>query len=111
MPGRAGILLLTIVAVEYGGTFMLRVVRGRVPLTPFQRAFVRAGQAHAGVLVIAALICQVLADSADLTGLPATLGAERRPACRGPVPGRLRCQTSSRRDPRSMVQPPGGEVN
>lgn len=38
----AGILLLTIVAVEYGGTFMLRIVRGRVPLTPFQKAFARA---------------------------------------------------------------------
>jgi hypothetical protein len=27
----ADILLLTIVAVGYGGTFMLRVVRGRLP--------------------------------------------------------------------------------
>ena len=42
-------------------------------MTPFQRAFARAGHAHASVLVIAALICEVLADSADLTGLPAAL--------------------------------------
>jgi len=61
------------VAVEYGGTFMLRIVRGRVPMTPFQKAFARAGHAHAGVLVIAALICQVLADAAQLNGFPATL--------------------------------------
>jgi hypothetical protein len=69
----AGILLITIVAVEYGGTYVLRAVRGRVPLTPFQRAFARAGHAHAGVLVIAALICQVLADAAGLSGLQGAL--------------------------------------
>ncbi len=69
----AGILLLTIVAVEYGGTFMLRVVRGRVQMTPFQKAFARAGHAHAGVLVLAALICQILADAADLSGFQGIL--------------------------------------
>ena len=64
----AGILLLTIVFVEYGGTYLLRVVRGRHPLTEFQRSFARAGHAHAGVLVSLALVCQILADSTDLTG-------------------------------------------
>jgi len=69
----AGILLLTIVAVEYGGVFMLRVVRGSVPLTPFQRSFSRAGHAHAGVLVLVALISQIFADAADLSGLHGAL--------------------------------------
>ncbi len=69
----AGVLLLTIVAVEYGGIFMLRVLRGSVPSTPFQRSFARAGHAHAGVLVLAALICQILADAADLGGLHGAL--------------------------------------
>jgi hypothetical protein len=64
----AGILLLTIVFVEYGGTYLLRIVRGRSPATEFQRSFARAGHAHAGVLVSLALVCQVLADSTDLTG-------------------------------------------
>ncbi len=32
-----GIILLTVVAVEYGGIFMLRVLRGRVPATPSSR--------------------------------------------------------------------------
>lgn len=68
----AGILLLTIVAVEYGGTFMLRVVRGRVPMTSFQKSFARAGHAHEGVLVIAALVSQILADAADVSGLQGT---------------------------------------
>lgn len=64
----AGVLLLTIVFVEYGGTYLLRVVRGRHPLTEFQRSFARAGHAHAGVLVSLALVCQILADATDLTG-------------------------------------------
>ena len=64
----AGILLLTIVAVEYGGAFMLKIVRGRVPMTDFQKAFARAGHAHAGVLVSLALICQVLVDATALSG-------------------------------------------
>jgi hypothetical protein len=66
----AGVILLTIVAIEYGGTYMLRIVQGRVPTTEFQRNFSRAGHAHAAVLVILALVCQVLADAAGLRGLP-----------------------------------------
>ncbi|HEY3210647.1 MAG TPA: hypothetical protein VGL18_12820 [Actinomycetota bacterium] len=69
----AGVILLTIVAVEYGGTFMLRVVRGRVPATEFQKAFFRAGHAHAGVLVILALVGQILADGAGMHGVPSSL--------------------------------------
>ncbi|HEX6796273.1 MAG TPA: hypothetical protein VF116_01015 [Ktedonobacterales bacterium] len=65
----AGILLLTLVAVEYGGWFMLRIVRGRQPATPFQQAFFRAGHAHAGVLVILALVGQILADAAHMSGV------------------------------------------
>jgi hypothetical protein len=65
----AGILLLSVVAIEWGGTFMLRVVRARVPLTEFQRSFSRAGHAHAGVLVILALVCVLYADAAAPDGL------------------------------------------
>jgi hypothetical protein len=65
----AGLLLLTLVAVEYGGVFMLRIVRGRQPATPFQRSFARAGHAHAGVLLILALVGQILADAAALDGV------------------------------------------
>ena len=69
----AGVLLLTIVAIEYGGWFMLRVVRGRQPTTPFQQAFFRAGHAHAGVLVTLALVGQILADAARMSGPLAVL--------------------------------------
>jgi hypothetical protein len=64
----AGFLLLTIVAIEYGGWFMLRIVRGRQPVTSFQQAFFRAGHAHAGVLVTLARVGQILADAARMSG-------------------------------------------
>ena len=65
----AGVLLLTIVAIEYGGIFMLKLVRGQQPATSFQVAFARAGHAHAGVLVILGLVCQVLVDAARIDGI------------------------------------------
>ncbi|MDQ4085246.1 MAG: hypothetical protein M3165_05455 [Actinomycetota bacterium] len=65
----AGVLLLSVVAIEWGGTFMLRIVRGGVAMTDFQRSFARAGHAHAGVLVILALVCVLYADAAGQGGL------------------------------------------
>jgi hypothetical protein len=75
----AGVLLLTIVAVEWGGTFMLKIVRGRAPMTGFQHSLARAGHAHAGVLVTLALVCQILADGAELAGPTATLARNAVP--------------------------------
>jgi hypothetical protein len=69
----AGVLLLTLVAVEYGGWFMLRVVRGHQPATEFQKAFFRAGHAHAGVLVTLSLVAQLLVSAAGLSGVPSAL--------------------------------------
>ncbi|HEX2050161.1 MAG TPA: hypothetical protein VHJ34_05930 [Actinomycetota bacterium] len=63
----AGILLLTVVAVQSGGLFVLRVLRRR-DVTDFQRAFFRAGHAHAGVLVVLSLVCQLYADASGLSG-------------------------------------------
>jgi Ni,Fe-hydrogenase I cytochrome b subunit len=68
-----GVLLLTLVAVEYGGYFMLRVVRGRQPATPLQQAFFRAGHAHAGVLVTLALVGQILVAATHMSGVLAFL--------------------------------------
>jgi hypothetical protein len=65
----AGILLLTILAVEYGGLTVLRIVRGRQPATGFQKSFARAGHAHAGVFVVFALVAQILADAARMHGV------------------------------------------
>lgn len=65
----AGILLLSIVGIAYGGTFLLRVVGGGVPVTDFQKSFFRAGHAHAGVLVILGLLATILVDVTDLDGV------------------------------------------
>jgi hypothetical protein len=64
----AGILLLTIVTIEFGGYYLTTIVRGQVELTEFQQAFARAGHAHAGVLVILSLVSLILADAAGLRG-------------------------------------------
>src|SRR6188768_1988105 len=55
----AGLLLLSITAIELGGTFLLRIARGRHEVTELQRTFFRAGHAHAGVLVILGLVVRL----------------------------------------------------
>jgi hypothetical protein len=52
----AGIVVLTVITIAYGGTFVLRVTRGKVPANDMQKTFFRAGHAHAGVLVILGLL-------------------------------------------------------
>lgn len=69
----AGILLLTILFVEFGGWTVLRMVRGQRPSTEFQTSFARAGHAHAGVLVTLALVGLILVDAAEVSGLAAFL--------------------------------------
>lgn len=64
----AGILVLALVTVETGGLYLVRLVRGRAEATPFQLSFARAGHAHAGVLLVLALVCQLLVDATQLTG-------------------------------------------
>jgi hypothetical protein len=65
----AGILLLALVTVETGGLYLLKIDRGSAEVTPFQEKFARAGHAHAGVLLVLALVCQVLADNTGQNGL------------------------------------------
>jgi hypothetical protein len=62
------VILLTVLAVEWGGLTVLRLARGSRPATPFQRDFARAGHAHAGVFVILALLSQILVDATELSG-------------------------------------------
>ncbi|GAB4084989.1 hypothetical protein GCM10028784_16190 [Myceligenerans cantabricum] len=71
----AGIVLLTVVGIESGGFFLLKVLGGGVPATDFQKAFYRAGHAHAGVLVTLGLLCVVLAEATTLPGFWHWLGA------------------------------------
>lgn len=64
-----GLVLITVPSIQYGGYFLLTIVSGwaDLALTEFQQAFFRAGHAHAGVLVILALVGLVLADHAALS--------------------------------------------
>jgi len=64
----AGLLLLSLVTIEFGGYYLTRVASGQVELTGFQVAFSRAGHAHAGVLVTLSLVAVVLADATRLRG-------------------------------------------
>lgn len=64
----AGLLLLSLVTVEFGGYFLTRVASGEEELTGFQVGFSRAGHAHAGVLIVLSLVCLLLADATGLRG-------------------------------------------
>lgn len=65
----AGILLLSLVTVETGGLYLVRLVQGAAPATPFQLGFARAGHAHAAVLLVLSLTALLYADAAHLAGL------------------------------------------
>jgi hypothetical protein len=67
----AGAVLLAVVAIAYGGTFLLRVHAGKPPTNDLQKAFFRAGHAHAGVLVILGLVIKILTST---DGVPALAG-------------------------------------
>ena len=68
----AGLLLIVMTTIEYGGTFLLSVLSGRYPgFTEFQRSMFRAGHAHAGVLTILGLVAMIFTDQ---VGLSAPIG-------------------------------------
>ena len=64
----AGVLLLSLLAVEWGGSFLLRVTQGHVEATELQRRLYRAGHAHAGVLVTLGLLTVLFTEASGLTG-------------------------------------------
>ena len=62
----SGILLLTVPTIQYGGVYLLSLLGKNDPSyigNPLRQGLFRAGHAHAGVLVILSLVCQLLADS------------------------------------------------
>ena len=65
----SGIILITVPTIQYGGYFLLTSLMSKETGymdNPLRQNFFRAGHAHAGVIVILSLICQILADSAVL---------------------------------------------
>jgi hypothetical protein len=64
-----GVILITIPSIQYGGYFLLTSIMNRESGymdNPLRQNFFRAGHAHAGVFIILALVCQLLADAAAL---------------------------------------------
>ena len=65
----SGITLIIVPTIQYGGYFLLTSLMNKnsgYMENPLRQNFFRAGHAHAGVIVLLSLICQVLADSATL---------------------------------------------
>jgi hypothetical protein len=68
----SGIILITVPTIQYGGYFLLTSLMDKgsgYMENPLRQNFFRAGHAHAGVIVILSLVCQLLADSAVLPSL------------------------------------------
>lgn len=65
----SGIILISVPTIQYGGYFLLTSLMNKASgymENPLRQNFFRAGHAHAGVIVILSLVCQLLADSALL---------------------------------------------
>jgi hypothetical protein len=69
----AGVVLLSVIGIAYGGRFVFTAVTGRFPANDLQKSFFRAGHAHAGVLVILGLLTMVLVQANDVPEPFATL--------------------------------------
>ena len=64
-----GIILITVPTIQYGGYFLLTSLADKSSGymdNALRQDFFRAGHAHAGVIVILSLICELLADAAVL---------------------------------------------
>ncbi len=71
----SGVVLLVVVTIAYGGTFVLKVVTKKVPANDLQVSFYRAGHAHAGVLVILGLVVKILTTTPGVPGWANTLSS------------------------------------
>src|SRR5690606_21141713 len=64
----AGIALAAATTGAAGGRLLSTIVVGRLAATDFQKAFFRAGHAHAGVFIVLGLLCLLLTEATSLTG-------------------------------------------
>ena len=66
----SGAILITVPSIEWGGSFLLRSLTDpSYTGNLLRQSLFRAGHAHAGVIVILSLVCQVLLDGATLPGI------------------------------------------
>ncbi len=83
----AGILFLSLVTVETGGLYLVKLWKDAAGATPFQIGFARAGHAHAGVLLVVGLLSQLYVDATDLSGVFEWLARSGVPAAAILMPG------------------------
>ncbi|GAA3102112.1 hypothetical protein [Streptosporangium carneum] len=72
----AGVLLITVPAVAFGGLSLLAHIMRHIPGyldNPVRRGLWRAGHAHAGVLVLFALVALLYVDQAAMSDATRTL--------------------------------------
>ena len=65
-----GLTLILVPTIQLGGSFLLSALIDRESgymTNPLRQNFFRAGHAHAGVLTILSLVCQILVDAARLS--------------------------------------------
>src|SRR5712692_3651152 len=65
----AGITLILVPTIQFGGYFLLTSLVNKgsgYMANALLQNFFRAGHAHAGVIVILSLVCQILVDAANL---------------------------------------------
>ena len=65
----AAIILILVPTIEYGGVFLLKSLSNPASgylANPMREDLMRAGHAHAGVIILLSLIAQFLADGAVL---------------------------------------------
>ena len=88
----AGIILITVPTIQYGGYFLLTSLQDRTSHymeNALRQNFFRAGHAHAGVFVILSLVCQIFADAARLSTPWLWLARLGVPAAAILIPARL----------------------
>ncbi|GGL17471.1 hypothetical protein Sme01_71990 [Sphaerisporangium melleum] len=67
----AGVIFITVPTIAFGGASLLGLIGRRIPGyldNPVRRGLWRAGHAHAGVLVMLALVALLYVDQSDLSG-------------------------------------------
>lgn len=81
----SGLILITVPTIQYGGYFLLTSLMNKgsgYMDNPLRQNFFRAGHAHAGVIVILSLICEMLGDAATLPFPPVVVRSNRSTSCR-----------------------------
>ena len=102
----AGILLIVIPSVLYGGPTLLGLLTGNVPVyadNPLRQNLWRAGHAHAGVYLVLSPVMLRYVDEAVLPSFWKWLARAGAPIAAILIPARSFCPSLPQRQPRRMA--------